>query len=614
MMPSRRRVATVAVCAPLLLAARSAGAPVAGPLTTTRVAPAVLASWHEYATGGPSRLAVLLTDTTALWLPLAHGLRSIGVPFVITRDYHEALRHRVVLVYPTISGLALPADAIQALTRYPQAGGTLIADQVVGGGMASTFGFADVLPSRTRYTLRFAAPASARFGLVDDRETTLRLGDPAAKTSTPYHAFPSYGYTAPVEPPLAVYDDGSAAITQRRVGAGHAYALGIDLGFLIGTGYGGHDEMMSRAYSNGFEPAIDVWLRIIRRLYTDGEPSAVTLGTVPGDRALSVMLTHDIDYTRSVENAVGYAEWERQAGITSTFYIQTKYIKDWNDDVFFDDAERPAMQRLKALGGELASHSVAHSRSFAEFPIGTGTEQYPSYHPMVVTQMHTTGGTVLGELRVSRYLVESLEPGDRVTAFRPGHLAEPRALPQALAATGYRYSSSTTAGTSLTHLPFALDYDRAGVAETPIFEFPITIEDEAKPEMDQRLPQALDVARAIARYGGEVVILIHPNVLDFKLRFEQGFVAAMKETAWFGTVSHFGDWWSARNAVACDVTTDGATTTVHLSAPQAIDSLPLAIPSTWHYVASVPAGAVVTPSAHGVVVRHVVGELRLEFR
>ena len=58
-------------------------------------------------------------------------------------------------------------------------------------------------------------------------------------------------------------------------------------------------------------------------------------------------------------------------------------------------------------------------------------------------------GTVLGELRVSKALIESLEPGDSVTAFRPGHLAEPRALPQALAATGFRYSSSTTAGASI---------------------------------------------------------------------------------------------------------------------------------------------------------------------
>jgi hypothetical protein len=579
----------------------------------SHVAPEAPASWHSFSTGSTSRLAVLLTDTTALWLPLAHGLRSIGVPFVITRDYHDALRHRVVLVYPTISGLALSADALRALTAFPASGGTLIACDVLGGGIAPTFGFADVTPSRTRYTLHFSAPAASRFGLADERETTLRLGDPAAKTSTPYHAFPSYGYTNAAEA-LATYDDGTAALTHHAVGSGHAYAIGLDLGYLIGTGYGGHDEMMSRTYSNGFEPNVDVWLRIVKQLYRDGDPSAVTLGTVPGDKSLSVLITHDIDYTRSVDNAVGYAEWEHHAGIPATYFIQTKYVKDWNDDVFFDNAERPNMQKLRTLGGELASHSVSHSRSFGQFPLGTGIEQYPSYHPFVHSQMVTTGGTVLGELRVSKALIESLEPGDSVTAFRPGHLAEPRALPQALAATGYRYSSSTTAGSSLTHLPFALDYDRAGTGETGIFEFPITIEDEALPPMDQRLPQALAVARNIARYGGEVVILIHPNVLDFKLRFEQGFVTAMRDSAWFGTTSGFGRWWEARDAIACDVTQDGGTTTVHLVAPHPIDSLPLVVPAAWHYAASQPAGIDVTPSPHGVVVRHLSGDVRLLFR
>jgi hypothetical protein len=578
----------------------------------TRVAREVPAKWQAFSAGGDSRLAVLLTDTAALWLPLAHGLRSAGIPFVMTTDYREALRHRVVLVYPIVSGLALSAPALAALTEYPKGGGTLIACNVLGGGVAKTFGFTDVSPSRTRYTLHFATPAATRFSLVDARETTLRLGDPQAKTSTPYHAFPSYGYTGATEA-LATYDDGSAALTHHAVGSGHAYAIGLDLGYLIGTGYGGHDEMMSRAYANGFEPNIDVWLRILKQLYVDGDPTAVTIGTVPGDKPVSVLITHDIDYTRSVDNAVTYATWERQAGIPATYFLQTKYVKDWNDDVFFDDAERPNIQKLRTLGGELASHSVSHSRSFGQFPLGSGDEQYPTYRPFVHSQMVTTGGTVLGELRVSKALIEGVEPGDSVTAFRPGHLAEPRALPQALAATGYRYSSSTTAGASLTHLPFALDYDRAGTGETGIFEFPITIEDEAQPPMDQRVGDAVTLAHNIARYGGEVVILIHPNVLDFKLRFEQGFVRAMHDSAWFGTVSGFGRWWAARDAVTCDVTRDGSTITVHLVAPHPIDSLPLAIPASWRYAGSLPEGAVVTPSPHGVVVRHVAGDLRLRY-
>ena len=36
--------------------------------------------------------------------------------------------------------------------------------------------------------------------------------------------------------------------------------------------------------------------------------------------------------------------------------------------------------------------------------MGDGTERYPDYHPFVANQETTTGGTILGELRVSRFL------------------------------------------------------------------------------------------------------------------------------------------------------------------------------------------------------------------
>jgi Polysaccharide deacetylase len=568
-----------------------------GPATASHIRHTTPTTWESFASGGPSRLAVLLTDTTAPWLPLAHGLRTIGVPFVVTRDYKAALTHRVVLVYPIVSGRTLSGDALRALTAFPASGGTLIATNVLIGGMGETFGFGEAVPAKGK-ALTFSPDAVKRFGLDDPRESTLR-------------APPAYGYTKLTGPALATFDDGTAAITQH----GHAYALGVDLGALLESGYGGHDETLERSYDNQFEPTIDVWLRILRRLYTDGEPNAVTLGTVPDGKPLAVMITHDIDYARSVDNAQAYADFERSQKILATYFVQTKYIRDYNDDVFFNDTESPRLRRLRVMGMELASHSVAHSRQFATIPIGTGDERYPSYHPFVQDAKNTTGATVLGELRISKYLLESLDAGDTVTAFRPGYLAEPRALPQALAAVGYRYSSSTTADASLTHLPFALTDDRAGEAESGIFEFPVSIEDEAPPRMDARVNDALDVARRVARYGGEMVVLIHPNVIDYKLKFEQGFVTALRPTAWFGTVSQFGHWWAARDGVACDVITEGATITLRLTSREAIAGVPIVVPATWTYVTA-DAGISARPEGapHTIIVQAPAGTARIVFR
>src|SRR5262249_32637616 len=142
-----------------------------------------------------------------------------------------------------------------------------------------------------------------------------------------------------------------------------------------------------------------------------------------------------------IKNAVEYARIEQGYGLAGTYFIQTKYVRDWNDDIFFNRAGVEYLKQLRQLGMELGSHSVSHSAMFSRFPLGTGDERYPAYRPFVKERFVTVNGTVLGELRVSRFLLDSLLPGQRTVSFRPGHLQYPFSLPEALAATGYRFSS-----------------------------------------------------------------------------------------------------------------------------------------------------------------------------
>ena len=187
--------------------------------------------------------------------------------------------------------------------------------------------------------------------------------------------------------------------------------------------------------------------------------------------------------------------------------------------------------------------------------MGTGTEQYPSYLPYVKSRNVAYNGSVLGELRVSKFLIEHFSPGNTVVSFRPGELSNPPTLPQALLSGGYRFSSSATANNSLTHLPYQLTHDRGVEAEVDIFEFPVTLEDEELPELGSRLPQAIELARQIGRYGGTFVVLIHPNILGHKFDFERRFTAAVHDRAWFGSVGQFGQWWATRNRIDVDVQT-----------------------------------------------------------
>ncbi|MEK6801780.1 MAG: hypothetical protein AABZ34_03825 [Nitrospirota bacterium] len=548
---------------------------VAGPSHVTVVPPPVPASWTSYGQGSKSRMAILLTDSNSSWLGLAHGLKSIGIPFRITRDVREALTHQVVLVYPMISGKLLSPAELHALGDFPKSGGTLIGVQVLGGGLNRVFGFRDAVASRNRYDLRLASadPLLAQF--TDPLERRLRIGIREKELDV----MGTYGYTESSDP-LARFDDGTAAMTQVSYGRGRAYAIGLDLGFLLLKGYNNRADELVRSYDNQFDPALDVWLRLLKSIYRTAQDGAVTVGTVPFGKSLSVMLTHDVDFTRSIKNAVDYAEYEKSQGLVGTYFIQVKYIRDFNDDIFFNDEGVRHLARLAELGMELGSHTIAHSRVFDQFPMGTGREAYPSYAPYVRSRTKAQNASILGELRVSKFLIDHFS-GQAIVSFRPGELSNPYGLPQALLATGFRYSSTATANNSLTHLPYQLTYDRLTESEVEIFEFPVTIEDEELPKLGDRLPQALEVARQISRYGGSVVVLIHPNILDHKLAFEKGFVEGVRPYAWFGSVREFGRWWAARNQVGIDVTRDGAGMQVTLTAPQPIAGLTIEVPEGW---------------------------------
>lgn len=546
-----------------------------GPVSPSVVMPVEPTPWQRFETGSSSRLAILLTDPQSPWLGLVHTMRSFGVPVTVTRDIDRALRHRVVLVYPMIAGSVLTRDELSRLAAFPREGGTLLATNVLGGGLEAAFGFGAVVESRRRFAVELAEgdqPLLAPY--TEPVERRLPLGD-ATRHPTGVGTF---AYLDPREPPLAVYDDGTPAIIWRSFGKGRAYAFGFDIGDYFHRGHHRRHLDANRSYVNQYEPSADVVARLVRDIYRAGEPASATLGTVPEGRDFTVIFSYDIDYSESLENSIVYAEFLRRHGIRGTFFLQTKYVRDYNDRVFFDDGAAAYIRALQELGMEVGSHSVSHARSFHDMPLGSGDESYPDYQPYVVSETIVEQGSVLGELRISRFLVEALGNGTAVESFRPGYLSYPTVLPQALEASGYRFSSSMTANNALGYLPFRLNRGRQFDQETEIFEFPIAIEDEKPPAMGSRVDAAVALARRVGGYGGMIVVLTHPNELGHKLAFHEQFVAAIRDEAWFGSHSDFGHWWAARDAIALDTTCDREVCEITVEAPIAMRGLPIALP------------------------------------
>ena len=554
-----------------------------GPTDASRIADDIPTAWTQYDRGTPSRLAILLTDEDSTWLGLAHGLKTIGVPFTITTDVSRALEHQVVLAYPMIAGSVLDADEFDQLREHVTTGGTLIASQVLGGGLQDIFGFESVSETRDHYQLSFSSEAPSTRWLDDPRERTVLLGapdDPASWIGTQvYHG---------AQTPLAHFQDGApAVVTHEDASGGQAYALGFDLGFFIQRAYNDRNSEAYRDYANAYEPSVDVWLRWLRHLYQYHEPQAVTVDTVPEGQALSVIVSLDVDFAHSMDNMLAYRDLLDQLGVPGTYFIQTKYFRDYYDQGFFNDATPDVLDSLHESGMEIASHSVSHTDMYASVPLGSGEERFPDYQPRVRGVADTIGASVLGEMRVSRFLLEALSDAE-VVSFRPGYLATPDALPQALEASGYRYSSSVTAGNVTPHLPYRATYDRRYQTQTGIYEFPIAIEDEIPPRMDLRVDAALALADQLKGYGGTFVILLHPDVLDYKYAFLEQIIPALKPDAWFGTLAQFGDWWRARDQLEVDVIEVEGQRQLQLYAPIPVQGVTLRLPSHWQLGSGAP--------------------------
>lgn len=533
---------------------------------------------------GGSALALLVNDPASSWYGLASGMSALGIPFRVTSDPAIALQHDVVMVYPALSGANTAPEALQSLAEHVRNGGTLLAFSVLGGGLQEIFGFDTAVEQPMFYAMEFARSDFSSAFVQSDIEAQINLGS----SVEPVSGTPGISYTSTKHPPVAVFNDGSAAIThnfyETENGTGHAYALGLDLGHFILQAHDGRHFNTADTYVNAYQPQIDTVLRFIAAVYRQGETDAVLLSPTPHGKDVTILMTHDIDFTRSIVNAPAYAEVEQAAGVPATYFIQTKYVKDYSDDYFLDPERSVYLRELADMGMEIGSHSVAHSRVFENLDQGTGLERYPDYRPFVETFREVRGATIAGELRVSKFLLEALTE-QTVFSFRPGHLSYPPSLPQMLEATGFQYSSSMTANEALTHLPFRPMYERGYDTPVDIHEFPVTIEDE-RGKLGERIGDAIAVTREIARYHGLVTVLVHTDILGHELEFTRQFIDAFRDTAWFGTVGNYGKWWAARETVGIDITeaADGGARVARVSVNGSIEGLTLELPDGWTYV------------------------------
>jgi hypothetical protein len=534
-------------------------------------------------------------------LPLVHSLREMGIPFFITRDLPEALRHRLVILYPSVDSRTFTQPQADQLATFVRQGGFIFAQNVFWGGLQNLFGFHSFAPSRNRHRLVFSVtkdPVTKYLNRPEERET--QLGS---------ERFPeiiwSNGYVPdPGAEVLAHFDDGSAALLTNSVGKGRVYLLGLSFLDVVLRNQNNHDYEAQRHYVNAFEPGADVWLLVLRAWYEAYGKDWVRLATIPGGQRSALLLSHDVDWENSFAPGLDFARIEKANQASSTFFIQTKYVDDANSKAFFFAPNVEILRQLKAGGSTVGSHSIIHSRGFNKFELGSGHETYSSYQPRGLGFDTASGATVFGEVRVSKELLDGEIPGQDTTFFRAGHLRVPISLPEALERSGYQFDSSFTADDVLSNFPFAIPRGFGFEEDSEIYEFPVTIEDEESPGFAKRVPQALGVILANAENGAVSVVLIHSNESILKAAAEQELLRQLPPDIVKTDMLTFAKFWRARDRLQWSLTETSVPTEVLLQVKSAESVAGL----TFEFqrpIATVTGGATMSPDKRHLVLPEV---------
>jgi hypothetical protein len=182
---------------------------------------------------------------------------------------------------------------------------------------------------------------------------------------------------------------------------------------------------------------------------------------------------------------------------------------------------------------------------------------------------------VLGEVKVSKELLDRDLPAQDTVSFRAGELAFPPRLVEALERTGYRYDSTFSANDIITNFPFfAFDRKQLGARETRLVEIPVTVDDSQgylTPGTVDRVVQAwTEIIEANRANAAMTCILIHPTDATYKLEVMRRLLERYApQPVWIGTIAALGDFWARRAATGFRVEADGGGYVVRLDRPAA---------------------------------------------
>ncbi len=492
-----------------------------------------------------------------------------GMPYLITTNVSEASTYPYILVTSSLHENTLQAAEIDQLSNYVSNGGILIASYISNSAYFELFGISNSDYDSDRYKLMWNVGLNAPelSWINDDLEKEIPLA-----RSDYIRSIYSRGYTSSTATVLASFDDQTAAVTVNNFGNGKAYAFGFELKDVILRNLMNKDYSAQRTWSNGFEPATDVFFLFLRAVYTSNQAISIYKHTSPGFSTSALLVTHDVDSRTGMDSMFYFSEWEANNYIKAHYFITTHYLRDDHMSAFYDDVTIPKVKSVLEHGHGIGSHSVGHFPDFASlslFPIGETGNTTENYRPEYQVD-HTVGGTVTGELEVSRDLLIS-DIGANVRSFRAGYLAFNLRLTNVMSDLGFEFNSTNSANDVLTNFPYFQRTNEAfSGTPTNVLEIPMTISDASKTlklteeTMDIVVPNWVDILMKNNENNAPTILLIHPN-RGWKLKALQQIIAEKPASVITYELNAFGDYWIERGALEFDYALNDNSLTIHLN-------------------------------------------------
>ena len=482
---------------------------------------------------------------------LNHALKVSGVPFSTYTSFSKAQINPIIVIPSTVEIGFFSNDLIDSLSNYVSSGGILFLSQLKENKLfniagvnsyvytplyKNIYGDLDLLKKETYF-------------LNTLEEVNLKICDTSFVSG-----FNCRGYSLSTAISLANFDDGNSAISKNQFGNGFVYLMGVNWDDVILRNQVAKDFKIAKHYSNDFEIGSDFYSFLLKGIYENNVPFAVSKHTSVSNSNSILVITHDVDATSAISDFMtDFSSFEYENKIRATYFITTHYNHDSIAKDFWNGYE-DQIESVKLKGHEIASHSVSHVPDFDNSSIvllgDCNSITQELYHPFY-DGIKSNEVTVCGEISVSKQLLKEAVDVD-VISFRAGYLAYNKNLLEGLEFMNYSFNSSNSANDVLTSFPYQGHLSLSMSADTSsILEIPNTISDvfvEERISEENYLNKVEIWKTAQHKYSenySPTVLLIHPN-RSWKIIAEQIFLSKLTEKTTIIPFEEYGFFWKDR--------------------------------------------------------------------